>query len=113
MFNVTRIPEPICDTISEPPCRSSPEARAILLMIHNWCYSVTVYQKEESTSQLILLSPGEIEARFRAVVLDVETRLANGEKAFPIGVLSADERDRWANVCFHSNYLGPVGFYSL
>lgn len=99
MFNIARIPEPLCDTISEPPHVTSRDARSILLMIHNWCYSVVVYQIEESTSQPILLSPGEIETRLRAVVLDVEMRLANGEKALPIGVLSADERDRWAKVC--------------
>lgn len=46
-----------------------------------------------------LLPPAEIEARFRAVMLDVESRLANGERAVPIGVLSADDRDTWAKVC--------------
>jgi carnitine O-acetyltransferase len=54
---------------------------------------------ENPSPQYVLLHPGEIEARFRAIVLDVESRLANGEKAFPVGVLSADERDRWAEVC--------------
>jgi hypothetical protein len=44
----------------------------------------------------LLLKPYEIESRINAVVLDVEQRLSKGEKAFPIGALSADDRDRWA-----------------
>jgi len=102
MFNIARIPEPFCDTVSEHPPPTSREARSILVMIHNWCYSMVVYQpssSENPPSQYTLLQPGEIEAHFRAIVLDVESRLANGEKALPVGVLSADERDRWAEVC--------------
>lgn len=101
MFNVSRIPEPFCDTISEPPLPTSRGARSILVMVHNWCYSMVVYQPsspENSSSQYTLLQPGEIEARFRAIVLDIESRLAKGEKPLPVGVLSADERDRWAEV---------------
>ena len=102
MFNIARIPEPFCDTTSEPPPLTSDEARSILVMVHNWCYLMPVYQpssSENSSSQYTLLQPGEIEARLRAIVLDVESRLANGERPFPVGVLSADERDRWAEVC--------------
>ncbi len=70
-------------------------------MIHNWCYLVLVYRApplDDPTSRPSLLSPGEIEAQLRAVVLDVEGRLANGEKPLPVGVLSADDRGRWAVV---------------
>lgn len=68
-------------------------------MIHDWCYSVTVYYPPSSKSEPPkLLSPGLIEARLRAVVLDVEARLSNGEKPLRVGVLSADDRDRWAEV---------------
>jgi hypothetical protein len=104
MFNIARIPEPFCDSISEPPPSTSREARSILVMIHNWCYSMVVYRpsSSENPSQYTLLQPGEMEAHFRAIVLDVESRLANGEKALPVGVLSADERDRWAEVCISS-----------
>jgi len=100
MFNIARIPEPLCDTVSEHPPPNSREARSILVMIHNWCYSMVVYRRSsENPSQYTLLQPGEIEAHFRAIVLDVESRLASGEKALPVGILSADERDRWAEVC--------------
>jgi carnitine O-acetyltransferase len=44
----------------------------------------------------LLLEPWKINARIQAVVLDVAERLARGETAFPIGALSADERERWA-----------------
>ena len=101
MFNIARIPKPHCDTISELPSSSSREARSILVMIHNWCYLVVVYRApplDHPTSRPTLLSPGEIEAQLRAVVLDVEGRLANGEKPLPVGVLSADDRGRWADV---------------
>ena len=112
MFNIARIPEPFCDTISEPPPLTSEEARSILVMVHNWCYLMPVYRplsSENSPSQYALLQPGEIEARLRAIVLDVESRLTNGEKAFPVGVLSADERDRWAEVCIsRQRSLGQI-----
>ncbi|KDR78870.1 hypothetical protein GALMADRAFT_244504, partial [Galerina marginata CBS 339.88] len=109
MFNIARIPEPFCDTLSEPPQPSSRSARSILLMLHDWCYSVAVYHPPSTNSSKFKLhSPGEIEARIRAVVLDVETRLANGERALPVGVLSADERDRWANNLQHLLSLSPT-----
>ena len=44
----------------------------------------------------LLLEPWEINARIQAVVLDVAERLARGETALPIGALSADDRDHWA-----------------
>jgi len=62
------------------------------------------------------MSPKEIEARIRAVILDVEERLAHGERAFPIGVLSGDNRDCWADVRFnllheaavsHTRFISP------
>jgi carnitine O-acetyltransferase len=101
IFNIARIPEPFCDTLSEPPKLSSRAARSVLVMIHDWCYSVVVYQPPSLNNPNEpgeLLSPGEIETRLRAVVVDVESRLSNGEKPLPVGVLSADERDRWAKV---------------
>lgn len=101
MFNIARIPELHCDTLSKPPPPSSRSARSIHLMIHDWCYSVVVYHPPPSSdphSRSTLLTPGEIETRLRAVVLDVEARLTNGEKPLPVGVLSADDRDKWAQV---------------
>ncbi|CAA7266960.1 unnamed protein product [Cyclocybe aegerita] len=110
IFNICRIPESFCDTLSELPPLSTRSARSILLMIHDWCYSVVVYHPpdpENPKAPLKLLSPGEIEARLRAVVLDVEARLAHGEKAFPVGALSADERDYWARNLRYLLALSP------
>jgi len=110
MFNTARIPEPLCDTISELPHPSCREARSILLMVHDWCYSVVVYgppPSDNPSAPLTLLPVGEIEAHLRAVVLDVESRLSNGEKALPVGVLSADERDRWAKVRSQTSVFLP------
>lgn len=96
MFNIGRVPKPYCDALSSPPALS-PQTVKLLLMIHNWCYTVDVYHPPDSSSSItVLLKPHEIESRIKAVVLDVEQRLAKGETAFPIGALSADDRDRWA-----------------
>ena len=105
MFNIARIPEPLCDTLSEYPDPHTRASRSILVMVHDWCYSLVVYDPPVGDSPPKLNSPGEIEAKIRAVVLDVETRLQNGEKAVPIGVLSADDRDRWSKVSRHSYLL--------
>jgi hypothetical protein len=43
--------------------------------------------------------PAELERRLRCVARDAAKRLASGEKAIPVGVLSSDGRDRWAEVC--------------
>ena len=98
MFNIARIPEPLCDTLSERPDTPTRASRSILVMVHNWCYSVVVYDPPVGDLPPKLTSPGEIEARLRAVVVDVETRLQNGEIAVPIGVLSADGREHWSKV---------------
>ncbi|KIK10045.1 hypothetical protein K443DRAFT_47 [Laccaria amethystina LaAM-08-1] len=96
LFNIARRPKRLGDTLSTPPGSPTLQARSLLLMVHDWCYRVTVYHPPTSSSP-VLMSPKEIEARIRAVILDVEDRLARGERAFPIGVLSGDNRDCWAD----------------
>ncbi|PPQ99150.1 hypothetical protein CVT24_009340 [Panaeolus cyanescens] len=114
MFSRGRIPAAECDAISEPPPLISPHARSILLMIHNWCYSVVVYKPRSAADNdpPALFSPGEIEARIRSVALDVESRLAAGEKPVPIGLLSADERDKWAKNLHHLLDISPTNHKS-
>ena len=97
LFNIARRPKRSGDTLSTCPGSPTLQARSLLLMVHDWCYRVTVYHPPTSSSPA-LVSPKEIEARIRAVMLDVEERLAHGERAFPIGVLSGDNRDCWAYV---------------
>jgi Choline/Carnitine o-acyltransferase len=94
MFNIGRIPQENCDTISPVPPPSHPDSKKILLMLHDWLYSVDVYDDAHQN----LLKVGEIEKRFRAVVADATSRIARGERAIPVGLLSADRRDIWAKV---------------
>ncbi|KAJ2922360.1 hypothetical protein H1R20_g14739, partial [Candolleomyces eurysporus] len=108
MFNMARIPEPFCDTLSTPPETPTREARSILVMLHDWCYAVPVYYPPTSPdSPPILMSPKQIEARLRSLVLDVEDRLARGEKPVPVGILSGDDRDKWASNLDHLLALHP------
>jgi carnitine O-acetyltransferase len=94
MFNVARIPQMHCDTLStSPPKPHSLSARSLLVMFHNFCYTIPVYSP---TGQLS--SPKDIYRRLCSVVRDVDARLQAEEEAFPIGVLSADDRDIWAKV---------------
>lgn len=52
------------------------------------------------------ISHTELENRLREVARDVERRLEAGERAVPVGVLSADGRDRWAEVGLSSSIKG-------
>jgi hypothetical protein len=62
------------------------------------------------------ISPAELERRLRCVARDAALRLASGEKAVPVGVLTSDQRDRWAQVRIFSFYLWssiPFLFYYI
>ncbi|KAF8638322.1 hypothetical protein AX17_002342 [Amanita inopinata Kibby_2008] len=109
MFNMGRIPHPYCDVLSNAADPSTdPSARKVLLMLHNWFYAITVYHPPSTpSSPPRLLLPSEIEAQIRAVVSDVEQRLGSGERAIPIGILSADHRDRWTENLSHLLSLSP------
>ncbi|KAG6888425.1 hypothetical protein C0992_008505 [Termitomyces sp. T32_za158] len=97
MFNIGRIPAQFCDILSSPTNSNSPDSRKLLISIHNWFYTIDVYREPNSPSDIPrLVTPREIATHIRAVVLDVEQRLANGERALPVGILSADDRDAWA-----------------
>ncbi|TFK70341.1 acyltransferase ChoActase/COT/CPT [Pluteus cervinus] len=107
MFNLGRIPKHQCDILSEP-VRSSTASRKVYIVVHDYFYSITVYSPPApgSTSPQ-LLNVVDIEQQIRAVVRDVEKRLSNGERATPIGVLSSDDRDRWAANLTHLLSLSP------
>lgn len=94
MFNIARIPQLRCDTLSTPPPEPhSFAARSVLVMFHNFCYTIPVYSPAGD-----LAYPRDIYRRLRRVVGDVDNRIKSGEQVFPIGILSADDRDIWANV---------------
>jgi len=66
-------------------------------MVNDWTYAVEAYDENRS-----LLSADIIEQHLRSVVQDATRRLQSDEKAIPVGILSADQRDRWTKVRFHS-----------
>jgi hypothetical protein len=63
-------------------------------MVHDWCYSIDVYDSQHNRA-----SVREIEDRLRQIVGDVEERIRSGKLAVPVGVLSSDGRNQWAQVC--------------
>ncbi|KAF8740072.1 hypothetical protein AX14_008708 [Amanita brunnescens Koide BX004] len=109
MFNIGRTPQPFCDVLAEAANPSTdPSARKVLVMLHNWFYTITAYDlPNPSYSHLRLLEPREIASQLRAIVFDVEQRLAEGERAVPIGILSADHRDRWTENLAYLLSLSP------
>jgi hypothetical protein len=62
-------------------------------MVNDWTYAVEVYDENQT-----LLSVDTIEQRLRNVVRDVVARIEAGEEPIPVGILSADDRDRWTEV---------------
>ncbi|KXN88606.1 Carnitine O-acetyltransferase, mitochondrial [Leucoagaricus sp. SymC.cos] len=104
MFNIARIPQLHCDTLSTPPPQPhSLTARSLLVMFHNFCYTIPIYSPTG-----LLASPKDIYRRLRNVVADVDRRIKAGEIAFPIGLLSADDRDTWAKNLQHLLSLSPL-----
>lgn len=93
IWNRCRRPERLADELSIP-LSSHPSYGTVLVMIHNWCYSVTVH--DSATGHLI--SAGDMESRLVAVANDAQARLDAGQKAPIIGVLSADDRHGWSEV---------------
>jgi hypothetical protein len=93
IFNVCRVPHPTLDSLSQPPSPSCPSARKVLVLLHDWCYTIDVYDTDWRP-----VPWEEIERRLGAVVRDVEERRGRGERAVPVSVLTSDERNRWAEV---------------
>ena len=58
------------------------------MMASNWTYAVEVIDANGG-----IASPALLEQRLLAVVEDVRSRLARGERAVPVGVLTTDDRD--------------------
>ena len=95
MWNIARVPRPKCDVLTTKPHLSSPDARSIVVLIHDFFYVVEVYDQSHKPH-----SPAIIERRLWSCVRDVERRLTSGERAKPVGILGTDDRDRWAEVRF-------------
>lgn len=103
MFNIARVPQRACDVLSFAP-EDSEHRGCIVVTVHDWFYRVSVC--EDASSQYLhrhpyflpLATPQQLEARLLAVVADAGARLESGERAVPVGILTADERDMWADV---------------
>ena len=89
------MPHPNCDVLTAKPDLSSPDARSIVVLVHDFFYAVEVYDESCKPHP-----PGVIERRLWSCVRDVEQKLASGERAKSIGILTTDDRDRWAEVRF-------------
>ena len=63
------------------------------MLIHDFFYAVEVYDEFHNPRD-----PAIIERRLWSCVRDVEGRLASGERAKPVGILTTDDRDQWAEV---------------
>lgn len=70
-----------------PPTDSN--SRKLLVMASDWMYAVDVVALDGSP-----LPPDVIENSLRAIVNDVRVRIAKGERAVPVSVLTTDDRDR-------------------
>ena len=62
-------------------------------MIRDWTYGLNVYDSRNHR-----ISPCVLELALRNIAADANKRLLAGESATPVGVLTADDRDRWAKV---------------
>ena len=97
MFNICRIPRTGCDIISTPAPHTEPShyARCVVVIVNNRFYSLQAYEPQSSNAEPILANPEVILSRLDAIVRDSSTRT---DPAPEIGVLTADERNRWASV---------------
>ncbi|TFY56886.1 hypothetical protein EVG20_g8755 [Dentipellis fragilis] len=102
LFGICRIPKPGCDTLSPLPPSSSADARNIIVMAHDWFYTLEVYDESWKAH-----GAEEIEKRLSQIVDDVSRRIDAGEVATPVGVLSADDRDSWTKNLGHLLSLSP------
>ncbi|KAF7970073.1 hypothetical protein HWV62_25048 [Athelia sp. TMB] len=115
IFNTCRIPLPECDALSPQASPSSTHATKLLVMIHDWQYLVDCYVPLEQGGQVLptRISGSELERRLREIARDAESRLKLGEKAVPVGVLSADGRDGWAENYKHLQSLSRTNVQTL
>jgi hypothetical protein len=103
-FNVCRSPQLVCDDMVQIPPHSVDRPHRALVMIYDWFYLLDIYPSS-TTSNCVIgntlplpLNVATLEHQLRAIVTDAQERRMHGERAVPIGVLSADDRDTWAKV---------------
>lgn len=72
---------------------SEKNGRHIHVMLNDWCYAIQAYDGAGRN-----VGVRELEHRLWEVVKDVQRREGQGERPKRIGILTADERTRWAKV---------------
>lgn len=92
-FYRCRIPVDPCDILAPLPSRGSPESRKITLMLRDWCYAIEVLDNTDNP-----VSVSQIESRMWKAINDANLREQRNEKAVPVGVLTAQDRNSWAKV---------------
>jgi hypothetical protein len=93
MFGICRIPQPGCDTLSQPAPPNSPDAYKVMVMVGSWCYTLQALRFARD-----IVSIPHLENGLRAIVRDAESQRKAGAVPLDIGSLSADDRDKWAGV---------------
>lgn len=99
MFNVYRTPCEGCDVLISSRSDSveggtqTRVSRNIIVMLRDWTYTMEVYDSRNTRR-----SPQAIESSLKHIAMDVQTRLEYGEKAMHVGLLTTDDRDKWAKV---------------
>ena len=95
MFNLARIPQTDCDTLSPISLSSDPLSYNVIVIVKNHFYTLRAYDPSpENPTTRILINAETLLSRLEAIVRDVTPRMAGPD----IGVLSADDRDIWASV---------------
>ncbi|KIK62459.1 hypothetical protein GYMLUDRAFT_41909 [Collybiopsis luxurians FD-317 M1] len=94
MFNLARIPQTDCDTLSPISLSSDPFSYNVIVIVKNHFYTLRAYDPSpENPDTRILIDPETFLSRLDAIVRDVTPRMVGPD----IGVLSADDRDIWAS----------------
>jgi hypothetical protein len=111
-FTMCRSPRTGCDDMLQIPSHSLDEPQKVLVMVYDWFYVIDVYHSAPSSTAPNHSSPmplvddvSDLEERLRAVVVDAQARRQRGERAVPVGLLSADNRDVWAKVHLCSRFI--------
>ncbi|KAG1764675.1 hypothetical protein EV702DRAFT_105574 [Suillus placidus] len=102
IFNTCRLPKAGADVLATRN-PASEHAQDVMPMLHDFMYTVRVCEDDRTPLPVQI-----IEDRIRAVVLDVVKRIEAGERAVPVGVLTSDNRDRWAENHQHLLSLSPA-----
>ncbi|KIJ57311.1 hypothetical protein M422DRAFT_63059 [Sphaerobolus stellatus SS14] len=104
-FHCTRTPHVDCDTLASLPSRADPGSKRITLMLRNYMYSLQVVDKDEKS-----LSVSKLEELIWTAINDVKSMKY---EANPVGILTTENRDKWAKARAHFLTLSPRNALSL